>query len=160
MKITKLKVAIIASLLVPAGVVATQFNTREKTKPVVKQQSAKQQVAQEEEPKVEDAETLVEQPTVAPAAAPAVEQSLAQPTTPEPVDPYEYVASNYPHLIQNSLQRECFDAIIARFPERFTPENTKDSIDKISVFANACTTWTTRSMYKSLLDAPGGVFAN
>lgn len=156
MKITKLKVALVITALLPAGVFATQFNIQEENKPIVKQQAVKQEVVQEEESKVEEAETSVEQPT----ATPALEQGLVQPTTPQPVDPYEYVATNYPHLIQNSFQKECFDAIIARFPERFTPENTKDSIDKISVFANACTTWTTRSMYKSLLDAPGGVFAN
>lgn len=54
MKITKLKVAIVASLLLPVGVVAAQINTQEETKPVVKQETVKQELVQEEEPKVQE----------------------------------------------------------------------------------------------------------
>lgn len=86
MKITKLKVAIIASLLAPAGVVATQFNTQEETKPVVKQETVKQEVVQEEEPKVQEQPDTEQVSKIVNTQPPRVTGTQSQPPAEE--NPY------------------------------------------------------------------------
>lgn len=86
MKITKLKVAIVASLLLPVGVVATQFNTQEESRPVVKQQSAKQQVVQEEEPKVQEQPDTEQASEIVNTQPPKITEPQSQPPAEE--NPY------------------------------------------------------------------------